>query len=107
MLIQATSEKAQASGALSSLSISHPITVTDQGIGFLLSHSGSAVATSAMSNKNTASTVSSNPVPTLDPFDKNNLDERLVVTKIAPSYTLILNKFNTIQDHVSAFTMRN
>jgi hypothetical protein len=35
-----------------------------------------------------------------DPFDLSNLDINLIVTDITPMHTLVLNKYNTITNHV-------
>lgn len=38
--------------------------------------------------------------PSGDPFSEKNMDMDLYVTRIAPDHTLVLNKFNTIPNHV-------
>jgi hypothetical protein len=39
--------------------------------------------------------------PSFDPFEKGNIDRRLFVADIPPHYSLLLNKFNTLEEHVS------
>jgi ATP adenylyltransferase/5',5'''-P-1,P-4-tetraphosphate phosphorylase II len=36
-----------------------------------------------------------------DPFDANHLDPYLFVSMIPPMHALVLNKYTSIQDHVS------
>ena len=39
---------------------------------------------------------------TLDPFAKATRDERLFVADVPPGYSLLLNKFNSLDEHVSS-----
>lgn len=96
-LILDTTEKAKVSGGLQSLSISSPEYVMGNGIEFLVSYASLEKKDSSSNIKNKDSAV----VAT-DPFDKQVLassSSSLVITKVVPSHTLVLNKFNTIKDH--------
>ena len=42
----------------------------------------------------------------IDPFARENLDQNLVVS-YWPSYSIILNKFNTVDEHVRSIYLRN
>lgn len=96
-LIIDTTEKASKSGGLQSLSISSPEYVMGNGIEFLVSYASLEKKESSSNLKNNDKAVVSS-----DPFDKHTLSsssQSLVITKVAPSHTLVLNKFNTIKDH--------
>ena len=96
-LILDTTEKAKLSGGLQSLTISSPEYVVGNGIEFLVSYASLEKKESSSNIKNENKKVTAS-----DPFDKNILStssNSLVITKVVPSHTLVLNKFNTIKDH--------
>lgn len=104
-LLYLATENARRTNSLQSLSISSPKYVLDEGIEFILSYSlksGNFDAKEKVKTISSTSESSSSSKP--DPFDKRTLDPNLVVATIAPSYTLVLNKFNTVKDHALLVT---
>jgi ATP adenylyltransferase len=83
--------------------------VKDEGVEFLVSfsmQSGNLDAKDRVKTISTSSSTLGSASGKPDPFDKNTLDPDLVVSKVAPSYTLVLNKFNTVKDHALLVTER-
>jgi Ap4A phosphorylase N-terminal domain len=61
---------------------------------------GATSSSSSNSNSNSNSEISSNTA-FADPFNKDTLDKRLFVTDIEPEHSIVLNRFNTVEGHVS------
>lgn len=110
-LLYDTSIRAHDLGSLKTRTISKPIHLFDRGIEFLISYAD-------MTPKAVVSTVDS-PIKSLDPVSnpsgstvasvadplgQEGRDPFLVVCSVAPKHTLLLNKFNTIQDHALLVT---
>lgn len=112
-LLQTQMKSARENSALSSLSISTPHYIVDESIEFLVfvaqkaesSLKGkSATLIDPVSTSSSSSSNNANVAVPADPFDKQNIDSRLVVTPIAPLHTLVLNKFNTVDGHALLVT---
>lgn len=63
--------------------------------------------------KSAVSTIKPEEKAKIDPFSKESLDKNLIVTELHYNkldfqhhYTLVLNKFNTIPDHVSQTSVK-
>lgn len=112
-LLQKRIALAKESAALSSLTVPAPTFVVDKEIEFMIFVA--QTETSAIKDKTTtlpdesaavtssSSRSSINP-SSVDPFDKANLDQRLVVTEVEPLHTLLLNKFNSVEGHALLIT---
>lgn len=98
-LISSTTEKARKSKTLQSLSISPPEYIIDNGIEFLISYAMKVENVDAKDASSTISSSAKNYGMKPDPFENGNIPPDLIISPIAPSYTLVLNKFNTIKDH--------
>ena len=66
---------------------------------FLVSHCTDEATTKAKNAVETAALPSNGIKP--DPFSKENTDSASTVALLGTEYTIILNRFNTVPDHVS------
>ena len=93
-LITEATTRAIMSGSLNTRSISNPSIVREKGYDFLLFYAEATEASLTIVDLNKEN----------DPLGIAGRDSNLVVAVISPYYTLVLNKYNTIPDHVLLVT---
>jgi len=100
-LLRQTTASAVADNSLRSIPLSSPTLIHEENFKFYIFHK-----LSKSSNNNAV--VNTAPTTVADPLSPSNVEKSLVVAKInvkktseSPEYILLLNKFNTIPNHVS------
>jgi Ca2+/Na+ antiporter len=93
-LISTATILAKKAGSLSSLSMLAPEYITDKSLEFLVFLHDISPQPKQLNRL----------ISDSDPFSKNNIDPNLFISVIPPSYSLLLNKFNTIDRHTLLIT---